>query len=294
MLDDLDPQIGSSAPDPHESHELGSAPDFVAKLCGRTDSAGEPRSPLYAICERKRRAAGVLAYNGPAKLAQDQVARAGVACSGVRADTVAPLREPTNMTTTQPLVVVIAGPNGAGKSTTAPALLGDALQVQEFVNADAIALGLSGLRPESVALAAGRVMLARLKQLARQRADFAFETTLASRTFAPWLDELRGSGYRAHLAFLALPSVELALGRVAERVRLGGHNVSEDVIRRRFAAGLRNFFSLYRQRVDSWQLFDNSGLGPPALIASCSAGETMSLKNLGAWENLLEIAQCQP
>ncbi len=122
------------------------------------------------------------------------------------------------MASNPPLVVVIGGPNGAGKSTTAPELLRDALQVGEFVNADSIALGLSGLRPETAAFAAGRVMLTRLRYLARLRADFAFETTLASRSFAPWLDTLRAAGYRSHLAFLSLPSAELALLRVAGRV----------------------------------------------------------------------------
>ncbi len=190
-----------------------------------------------------------------------------------------------------PLVVVIAGPNGAGKSTTAPELLRRALQVQEFVNADTIALGLSALRPETAAFAAGRVMLARLKYLARVRADFAFETTLASRSFAPWLDQLSASGYRSHLAFLSLPSVELALSRVAERVRLGGHDVPSEVVGRRFRAGLENFFSLYRQRVDSWQVFDNSGLGSPSLIASGKAGESHTIEAQEAWTNLLEKAR---
>lgn len=186
-----------------------------------------------------------------------------------------------------PLVVVVAGPNGAGKSTTAPELLSRALRVQEFVNADAIAQGLSGLHPERAALAAGRVMLDRVRTLARLRADFAFETTLASRSFAPWLDELRASGYRAHLAFLSLPGVELALKRVAERVRLGGHDIPPDVVRRRFRAGLRNFFSLYRQRVDTWQMLDSSGLSL-RLIASGAAGGTVIVEDEASWTALLE------
>lgn len=192
-----------------------------------------------------------------------------------------------------PLVVVIAGPNGAGKSTTAPYLLQEALEVQEFVNADAIAIGLSGLHPEKVALAAGRVMLHRLKQLARQRSDFAFETTLASKTFAPWLAELKATGYRSHLAFLSLPSVELALGRVAERVSLGGHHVPEEVVRRRFIAGLRNFFGLYRDHVDSWQLFDNSGLGTPRLIGSRAPGRSISIADRAAMDLLMEMVNGQ-
>jgi predicted ABC-type ATPase len=97
-----------------------------------------------------------------------------------------------------PKVVVIAGPNGAGKSTTAPRLLREALAVQEFVNADTIAAGLSAFAPQSVAFAAGRVMLARLRELAAMNSDFAFETTLASRTFAPWLQTLKRQGYVLH------------------------------------------------------------------------------------------------
>jgi predicted ABC-type ATPase len=121
-----------------------------------------------------------------------------------------------------PLVVVIAGPNGAGKSTVAPRLLQEALAVTEFVNADTIASGLSAFRPDSVAIAAGRVMLARLRALAEARADFAFETTLASRSFAPWLARLRASGYRVHLAFLSLPHADLAVARWRSGYAKGG------------------------------------------------------------------------
>lgn len=141
-------------------------------------------------------------------------------------------------------VVVVAGPNGAGKSTAAPALLNDALAVKEFVNADAIAAGLSAFRPESVAIAAGRIMLERMRSLASAGDNFAFETTLASRSFAPWLKTLRSSGYRVHLLFLWLRAPELAIQRVAERVRLGGHDIPEAVIRRRYTAGLKIFLAL--------------------------------------------------
>lgn len=192
------------------------------------------------------------------------------------------------MATRPPLVVVIAGPNGAGKSTMAPRLLRDALAVSEFVNADPIAIGLSAFRPESVALAAGRVMLTRLKSLAAAGEDFAFETTLASRTFAPWLRSLRASGYRVHLAFLSLPSPDLAVARVAERVRQGGHDVPEPVVRRRFGAGLRNLFSLYEGIADTWQLFDNSGMGAPRLVASGRAGYPVRVLDAVAWANLRE------
>ena len=163
--------------------------------------------------------------------------------------------------------MVVAGPNGAGKSTTAPLLLREGLAVDEFVNADPIAQGLSAFKPESVALTAGRVMLARLKELAKTSRAFAFETTLASRTFAPWLVSLRSSGYRVHICFLSLPNADLAVSRVAERVRMGGHDVPEAVVRRRFTAGLRNFFTLYQEVVESWQMFDNSASDGPRLTA---------------------------
>lgn len=185
-----------------------------------------------------------------------------------------------------PLVVVIAGPNGAGKSTSAPRLLRDTLEVKEFVNADAIALGLSAFQPEAVAITAGRVMLARINELAREQADFAFETTLASRTFAPWLSRLRASGYRAHIVFLSLPGADLAVARVRERVKMGGHSVPETVVRRRFLGGLKNFFNLYRDAVDSWQVYDNSAVTGPRLVAASAAGEPVQILDEPAWTNL--------
>lgn len=187
-----------------------------------------------------------------------------------------------------PLVVVIAGPNGAGKSTTAPRLLQEALTVAEFVNADPIATGLSAFRPQSVAMAAGRVMLARMRALARARQDFAFETTLASRTFAPWLASLRVSGYHVHLAFLSLSGPDLAVARVAERVRQGGHDVPEPVVRRRFASGLKNFFSLYQTVADTWQMFDNSAVDGPRLVATGRAGRPPRVLDAETWAHVQE------
>jgi len=182
-----------------------------------------------------------------------------------------------------PKVVVIAGPNGAGKSTTAPAILRDALKVHEFVNADTIAAGLSAFSPESVALAAGRIMLDRVHELAREGRDFAFETTLASRTFAPWLRGLQANGYKFHLVYLCLPTVELAVARVAERVRRGGHAVSEGVIRRRYDRSLDNFFNLYSQFANSWVMMDNSIRRRPRSIAKCSIGRTTRVFNADQW-----------
>ncbi|HEX5043111.1 MAG TPA: hypothetical protein VFV75_09400 [Candidatus Polarisedimenticolaceae bacterium] len=193
------------------------------------------------------------------------------------------------MTRRRPLVIVIAGPNGAGKSTTAPSLLRDALQVKEFVNADAIAGGLSAFRPDSVAIPAGRAMLDRIRTLSAAREDFAFETTLASRSFAPWLARLKGSGYHVHVLFLWLENADLAVTRVAERVRLGGHAVPEATVRRRYERGLRNFFGLYMPFANSWQIFNNSRAGRPRLIASGHGERVQQVVNSTLWKRILEV-----
>lgn len=158
-----------------------------------------------------------------------------------------------------PHVVVIAGPNGAGKSTLAPALLRDTLNIPEYVNADTIAEGLSAFAPEDASFDAGRVMLGRLHDLAEEGRDFAFETTLASRSYAGWLNRLRtDSGYRVNLIFLWLDSVDLAIERVAARVRSGGHAIPEETIRRRYDRGLKNFFELYLPVANLWSVRDTS------------------------------------
>jgi predicted ABC-type ATPase len=158
----------------------------------------------------------------------------------------------------QPSVIVIAGPNGAGKTTASAGVIHQTLGIAEFVNADVIAKGLSGFAPESAALQAGRIMLDRLGELAEARASFAFETTLASRSFAPWLRKLKGDGYSFHLFFFWLPSADMAIARVSQRVRLGGHFVDDDTIRRRYERGIQNFFRLYRPIATSWRFYDNS------------------------------------
>lgn len=168
-----------------------------------------------------------------------------------------------------PDVIVIAGPNGAGKSTLAPYLLRDTLGVLEYVNADTIAEGLSAFAPENASFEAGRVMLARLKELATDRQDFAFETTLATRSYAKWLKNLRASGYRVSLVFLWLRKVETAIERVNSRVRLGGHSIPEETIRRRFERGRRNFFELYLPLANAWRVFDAARL-EPFEVARCS------------------------
>ena len=185
-----------------------------------------------------------------------------------------------------PAVIVLAGPNGAGKSTSAPELLKGTLAVTEFVNPDLIAQGLSAFAPDQTALAAGRIMLRRLRELAGQRATFAFETTLASRSFAPWLAKLRTSGYRIHIIFLWLPSADLAVERVAGRVRLGGHNVPEAHIRRRYTAGLRNFFELYKPISTTWRVYDNSAASRPHLIARGKGSQIIKTVDHLKWNRI--------
>lgn len=191
-------------------------------------------------------------------------------------------------------VIVIAGPNGAGKSTTAPAILQGTLGVTEFVNADTIAQGLSAFNPERAAFHAGRIMLERLQQLANEKENFAFETTLASKTFAHWIKQLKADCYQFHLFYLWLPTSDLAVARVAERVRVGGHNVPEETIRRRYHAGLRNFFQLYRPIADSWHMFDNSAASAPMLIASANKVTGKVVENPVVWSQLVEEYDGRP
>ncbi len=162
-------------------------------------------------------------------------------------------------------VIIIAGPNGAGKTTFAREYLPNEAGFPQFVNADLIAAGLSPFAPEQAAFAAGRIMLERMDELVRRGESFAFETTLAGRGYSHRMREWQGGGWRITLIFLRLPDAETAIARVAERVRQGGHNVPAEVIRRRFAAGRRNFDALYRPLADRWRVFDNSGESPDLL-----------------------------
>jgi predicted ABC-type ATPase len=188
----------------------------------------------------------------------------------------------------QPHIIVIAGANGSGKSTTAPSLLKGTLGVTEFVNADVIAEGLSAFYPEGAAFHAGRVMLERIHLLAKERVDFAFETTLASRTFAPWIKELKQTGYIFHLVFLWLPNEEFAIARVAERVRMGGHNVPEETVRRRYNKGINNFFQLYMPLADTWRLYNNSYPSGPELIVTGGGKTKEKVYDTDLWNIIRE------
>ena len=193
--------------------------------------------------------------------------------------------------TSNPKVIVIAGPNGAGKSTVAPELLQGTLAVTEFVNADVIARGLAAFDPESVSIQAGRIMLARLAELAKQRESFAFETTLASRTFATWIMELKKTGYLFHLIYLWLPSAELAISRVQARVMQKGHHVPDDVVRRRYLRGLVNFFELYRPLAASWKVYSNRDDSGPKPVAEGGLGLDDKILDLSIWMQLKSEAE---
>lgn len=166
-------------------------------------------------------------------------------------------------------IVIIAGPNGAGKTTFAREFLPNEANCPVFVNADLIAAGLSPFQPEAAAVRAGRIMLEQIHEHVRKRESFAFETTLSGRTYARMIPTWQEAGYEVKLIFLSLPNVDLAIARVAARVAQGGHGVPEDVIRRRFVAGQRNFDRIYKPLVDYWVLYDNSREAPQLTEEGC-------------------------
>lgn len=159
-------------------------------------------------------------------------------------------------------ILILAGPNGAGKTTFAEAFLPNEAQCMTFVNADLIAAGLAPFNPESAALRAGRLMLQEIKDHVKRGASFAFETTLSGSAYAKMIPTWQSQGYVVKLLFLKLKSPELAIVRVSQRVKQGGHRIPEHVIRRRYEAGLRNLELLYKPIVDKYAVYDSSGQRP--------------------------------
>lgn len=188
--------------------------------------------------------------------------------------------------TQRPQAVVIAGPNGAGKTSAAPDLLRDAVGIKAFVNADAIAQGLAEFSPQSAAFAAGRIMLSRLSELARNREDLAFESTLAGRSTHRLMAGLIAEGYATHIFYLWLPSPDLAVTRVRWRVETGGHDVPEAIIRRRFWKSLVNFDRLYRPASTTWRLYDCSVLDRRPLIAHGTGTGDPTVLNANLWQEI--------
>ena len=169
-------------------------------------------------------------------------------------------------------ILIIAGPNGAGKTTFAMEYLPNEADCPIFVNADLIAARLSPLRPEAVAVRAGRLMLAEIREHARRGDSFAFETTLSGRGYARLIPQWRDWGYLVRVVFLRLPTPDMAIARVAHRVSEGGHDVPGATIVRRFHKGWLNFETVYRGLADEWKVYDNSD-ETPVLIAEGSRYE---------------------
>lgn len=180
---------------------------------------------------------------------------------------------------------IIAGCNGAGKTTASFNILPEILQCKEFVNADEIARGISPFQPEKVAIEAGRIMLHRIDELLNLGEDFAFETTLSTRTFIHRIEKAQSNGYFVTLIFFWLDSIELAKDRVNKRVKEGGHNIQTDVIERRYKSGISNLFKIYQNKVDSLLIYDNSN-SESELIAEKEFDEDFSILNWSKFENL--------
>ena len=155
-------------------------------------------------------------------------------------------------------VYIIAGPNGSGKTTFAKEFLPNYAKCPNFVNADLIAQGLSPFSPQQVAIKAGKLVLQQIKEYTERNVDFGFETTLAGRTYLRHFLGLKEKGYKLHLFFLWIPSSQLAIARIKDRVAQGGHHIPSKDVKRRFERSLVNFFNMYRPSIDTWLLFDNS------------------------------------
>jgi len=181
-------------------------------------------------------------------------------------------------------IYIIAGPNGAGKTTASYTILPEIFDCKEFVNADEIARGLSPFNSDNVSLKAGRIMLSRIKELLENDRTFAFETTLSTKSYVELICKAKGKGYDITLLFLRLNSIELAIKRVKTRVNEGGHDIPENVIKRRFKNGLKNLFQLYIPIVNKWILVDNSGEN--FQIIAEGAGKETIIKNNEIWTDL--------
>ena len=183
------------------------------------------------------------------------------------------------------------GHNGAGKTTASYTVLPEMLGCKEFVNADEIAKGLSPFNPESVAIEAGRLMLQRMDDLLSEGSDFAFETTLSTRSYVKFIERAQAKGYFVTLLYFWLPTPEQAIERVATRVREGGHNIPSDVIRRRYANGIKNLTALYIPLCNYWAIYDNSSADEQIRIIALGGKDitthiedTLSYKTIADYE----------
>lgn len=194
----------------------------------------------------------------------------------------------SNLQQKLPRLFIISGCNGAGKTTASYTMLPELLNIREFVNADEIARGLSPFQPEKAAIQAGKIMLNRIQDLLLRRQDFAFETTLSSRSFVGLIEQAKQVNYTINLIYYWLDSVELAIERVKTRVRKGGHDIPEDVLIRRYYAGLQNLLTLYKDKVDYWLLIDNSQNEQEIIAEGHGSGQDQ-VYNENKWINIKTI-----
>jgi predicted ABC-type ATPase len=183
-------------------------------------------------------------------------------------------------------IVILGGPNGAGKTTLAQVLVPKTLRIKEFVNADEIARGLSPFNAEGAAVAAGRAMLKRIRDLVDQEESFALETTLSGRTYVELFKRCRRRGWRIWLIYLWLESPEMAVDRVEKRVRQGGHGISKEIILRRYWAGLANLQSLYLPLAHMAKIYDNSDRGR-TLISEQKPGGRLLVYDEKRWARIV-------
>lgn len=157
-----------------------------------------------------------------------------------------------------PRLYIISGCNGSGKTTASYTILPEMLECTEFVNSDEFAKSFSPFNPAEASVVAGRYMLMRIEYLLERKEDFSIETTLATRSLVGIINTAKELGYTINLLYFWLSSPELAIQRVRDRVKAGGHNIPENVIRRRYIMGLQYFFETYIPLSDRWVLADNS------------------------------------
>ena len=185
---------------------------------------------------------------------------------------------------------IIGGCNGAGKTTASYTLLPEILDCKEFVNADEIARGLSPFNPNSMAIEAGKLMLKRINELLGRDESFAIETTLATRSYVNLVHQAQKKDYKVTLVFFWLITPELALQRIAERVKMGGHDIPSPTARRRYISGINNFFKLYASEVDCWMIYDNSET-PRVAIAQGGRFATTEILNEKLYTKIKEYVK---
>jgi predicted ABC-type ATPase len=186
-------------------------------------------------------------------------------------------------------IVILGGPNGAGKTTAARVLLPEFLHLHDFLNADEIARAIAPDHPEAAAMAAGRRMIERMRENIRLQRSFGFETTCSGKSYISLLERCKREGWRIKLLFLGLSSPEMAIDRVSRRVRQGGHSIPEDVIYRRFFAGMSNMRSFYLPLADDAEIYDNSDR-VRVLIAEKLQGEFI-IRDLQRWSRFEQAAE---